>query len=226
VRASALVKTATGNYVLGNFGNSSTNGQDTWKQLPLSGDGAIISFTVFRQGIWQADDQFKVFMNDNAIITTPLATGSGSDANYDWEITQGLDGTDGQAFKMSIRVKTNATSLKLGFDSTLSDTVNQSYSVDNFHVSDTLYISALPTASQTGRVIPVEIIAFGNVMLPETFVGNVTSSNLPISVQTRGSISKGLAFNKQTSQSRSSTLHEATVFIAKLFKSLWWSRQG
>jgi len=229
VRASALVKSATGNYVLGNFGNSNTNGQDTWKQLPLSGDGAIISFTVFRQGIWQTDDQFKVFMNDNAIITTPLATGSGSDANYDWEITQGLDGTDGQAFKMSIRVKTNATSLKLGFGSTLSDTVNKSYSVDNFRVSDTLYISALPAASQSGTVIPVEIIAFGNVMLPDSVPDTIEiSDNLPLSVQTRGSISKGRAFNKQTLQSQSSTLvASASGFIKSFLRSrAWWTRQG
>jgi hypothetical protein len=184
VRASALVRGLSGNTALGNFSNASLNGQDIWKQFSLSGDGTIIKFTVIRQGNWQAgSDKFKVYANDNAIITTDLTSGSGSNSSYDWLITQGAAGADGQAFNVSIRVKTNDTALKLGFGSTLTDTTNKSYAIDNVRVIDTLHVTALPSASVNGQAISVDINALGNVMLPADYDTNkdylqITSSGV------------------------------------------------
>ena len=87
-------------------------------------------------------------------------------------ISQGAAGADGQAFNVSIRVKTNDTALKLGFGSTLTDTTNKSYSIDNVRVVDTLHVTALPSASVNGQAISVDINALGNVMLPANYDTN------------------------------------------------------
>ena len=72
-------------------------------------------------------------------------------------------------------------------------------------------------------MLTIEIIATSNMMLPRSIPKALNSNNdLAISVQTRGSISKGLAFNPQTSSTRSTSIRSAIYTAALAFTSAAW----
>jgi hypothetical protein len=72
-------------------------------------------------------------------------------------------------------------------------------------------------------MLPIEIIATGNVMPPGGITNDLNSNNdLAISIQTRGAISKGLPFNPQTSSTRSTSIRSAVYTAALTLTSAAW----
>lgn len=222
----------------GGFANGSKDslGRDIWRDLALAGDGASISFDFMRLDTWDGES-FKIYANNeliasiplfySSIASTPISNTTASGYRYAIVPLATLDlngnGLADQKFKVVIDVPVAVTTLRVGFGSTLDqNSADESWAIDNFRVNDTLYISALPTATATRAAIPIEIIATGNVMLPNSTTNDLNSSNdLAISVQTRGSISKGLAF-KNRGSTPSTTIRGAIYNAAIAMTSAAW----
>ena len=225
-------------YVMGGFANGSKDslGRDIWRDLSLSGDGASISFDFLRLDTWDGET-FKIYANNEVIASipflysrnesTPISGTTASGYRYAMVPLTTLDLNGNalvdQKFKVVIDVPVAVTTLRIGFGSTLDqNAADESWAIDNFRVNDTLYVSVLPTATATRAAIPIEIIATGNVMLPNSTTNDLNSSNdLAISVQTRGSISKGLAF-KNRGSTPSTTIRGAIYNAAIAMTSAAW----
>jgi len=140
--------------VLGLFANGSkTNGQDAWRHLALSGDGATISFDLWRLDSWD-NETFSVYANDSAIaqatfnlntvLSQPIvsSTASGySTTITPYGATSNVYGSNSswldQRFRVNLRVPTGVTNLKLGFGSSLNqDRSDESYAIDNLTIND------------------------------------------------------------------------------------------
>ena len=142
--------TTIGNAVLGNqeflgrFGGSG-GAQDITKTFALSGLQTMvtISFDFLRIDTWD-DELFSVFIDDsnvasdsfglsatpapaNAVLVTPF----GQHGFFD-----GFFGSD-EVFRYTFTVNTTATSIKLGFGSTLDQVIgDESYGIDNLLITD------------------------------------------------------------------------------------------
>jgi len=72
-------------------------------------------------------------------------------------------------------------------------------------------------------MLPIEIIATSNMILPSSIPKALNSNNdLGISIQIRGTISKGLPFNPQTSSTRSTSIRSAVYTAALAITSAAW----
>jgi hypothetical protein len=223
---------------MGGFANGGKDslGRDIWRDLALAGDGASISFDFMRLDTWDGES-FKIYANNEVIASIPLFYSSIASTPISGTTASGYryaivplatldlngDGRVDQRFKVVIDVPVAVTTLRVGFGSTLDqNSADESWAIDNFRVNDTLYISALPTTTATGAAIPIEIIATGNVMLPSGIPNDLnSSSDLAISIQTRGAISKGQAFKTRGSAS-STTIRGAIYNAAIAFSSAAW----
>ncbi|NBU71089.1 MAG: hypothetical protein EBS53_06495, partial [Bacteroidetes bacterium] len=137
---------------MGRFSNGSkSNGQDVWKTYNLEGNGGQISFTLYKLDSWD-NEFFRVYANDQVIFEQQLVF----NVNYGAPFTTNLNGysatsvphndyaphygneyCNDQSFDISISIPVGITFLKLGFSSTLDQSVDdESYGIDNLTVSN------------------------------------------------------------------------------------------
>ena len=181
--------------VLGMFANGpKTNGQDIWRNFSLSGDGGKVSFDLYRLDSWE-NEAFSIYANDAVVVSTNFQAGtsivapiSGKTASgYGYLITPLAEATNfygnsnwaDQAFRVSLDIPADLTTLKIGFGSNLnSPTSDESYAIDNFKFSDpgSLAINALSSS------LPLVINAAGSVSIS----GNINAAAFDL---TAGSLS-------------------------------------
>jgi hypothetical protein len=144
---------------MGPFANGpKVAGQDVWKTFDLFTQGRTIGFDFYRMNIWEGGDVFKVYANDQEILNSGelvwhdniTSSRSGTSASgYTWVMTPNNDfgssdkgnwdvGWSQQSFRVIITAPSTVNTLKLGFGSTLDQTVaDESYGIDNVSVERT-----------------------------------------------------------------------------------------